>query len=277
EEGAVEIVIAQRTRVGIRRGTQHKSVVFVKGFRPAAAGAGALLLLFLIAADDDRAGSCRAGDGAAVNAKGSGYGAPAGCGGYGQRQPVDPGDGKKSIRAVEIHHVIARAADGQVCIQDRAERGRRQPGPAPPAEAKPRLALLADRVTAYACLVASVRNTIMYQHIVDTAHIPQFGANPMDYDDNIIYDQRALAFRKVAREELDNINALIAVIEKNPGKDIIAHATRPDEESVFMLGADIVAALRHKVTTMLDHWQDYERLYPATKVWDYEASQEGAL
>jgi hypothetical protein len=138
-----------------------------------------------------------------------------------------------------------------------------------PADAKDRLALLADRIGVYACLAANAKHVILYQYCVDTAGQPQFGPNPMDYDDNIIYDQRALTFRKLARAELDNINDLIEYIEKSKGL-VIEHARKPSEESVFMLDTDLVAALRHKTTVMLNHWQDYETLYPATKVWDYD-------
>jgi len=142
-----------------------------------------------------------------------------------------------------------------------------------PAEARERLELYAARIGVYACLVANARHTIMYHYHLDTAHHDQYAPNPMDYDDNIIYDQRGVTFRKIARAELDNINALIAIIEKTDGK-VIEHAATAEEESVFMLDVDIAAALRHKCEVMLNHWQDYERLYPATKVWDFEPREE---
>jgi hypothetical protein len=145
-----------------------------------------------------------------------------------------------------------------------------------PAEAKARLALLADRIGVYACLAANAKHVILYQYALDTAGQPQYGPNPMDYDDNIIYDQRALAFRKLARAELDNIHELIAYLEKAKGH-VIEHARSREEESVFMLDTDLAAALRHKVAVMLDHWQDVERLYPATKVWDYDPPQVGNI
>ena len=44
-----------------------------------------------------------------------------------------------------------------------------------------------------------------------------------------------------------------------------------------MLDKDLVAALRHKTNVMLDHWQDYERLFPATKVWDFEPPSVGNI
>jgi len=143
-------------------------------------------------------------------------------------------------------------------------------------EARKRLDLYASRIGVYACLVANARNVIMYQYALDPRDQPQYAPNPMDYDDNIIYDYRGLIFRKLARAELDNMTDLIGYLESAGGK-VIEHARRKSEESVFMLDADLVAALRHKCAVMLDHWQDYERLYPATKVWDFEPPHAGNI
>jgi len=138
------------------------------------------------------------------------------------------------------------------------------------------VALLAARVRALACLALNARNCIMYQYALDIADQPQYGPNQIDYDDNIIYDQRALTLRKIAREELDNTADLIAIL-KHYGERVIDVARTPEEESVFRLGPDLVADLRRKMAIMLDHWQDYERLYPATKVWDFEPEPRGNL
>jgi len=159
-----------------------------------------------------------------------------------------------------------------------AERGVRAiaEDPGTPEEARRRLGLYAARIGVYACLVANAKHTIMYQYQLDTAHHDQYAPNPMDYDDNIIYDQRGVTFRKIARAELDNMYELIARIENAEGK-VIEHALTSEEESVFMLDTDIAGALRHKCEVMLDHWQDYERLYPATKVWDFEPGAVGGI
>jgi hypothetical protein len=148
--------------------------------------------------------------------------------------------------------------------------------PETPEAARPRLALQAARIGAYACLAGTAKYCIRYQYAVDTMGQPQYGPNAMDYDDNIIYDQRALALRKLARAEVDNMTDLIAILESTPGL-VIEHARLPEEESVFMLDQDLVGALRHKVTVMLNHWQDYERLFPATKVWDFEPPTIGNI
>ncbi|OPZ30036.1 MAG: hypothetical protein BWZ02_00866 [Lentisphaerae bacterium ADurb.BinA184] len=142
--------------------------------------------------------------------------------------------------------------------------------------ARVRMRLYAARIGVLACLAETVKNTIMYQYALDTAGQPQYGPNMMDYDDNIVYDMRTLNLRKIAREELDNIGLLVELIEAAPGK-AIAYASAPDEENPFMYGPDLVAQLRRKMTIMMDHWQDYERLYPTTKVWDFEPPERGNI
>lgn len=141
-------------------------------------------------------------------------------------------------------------------------------------EASARLRLEAARTGAYACLLKNAQNIIRYQYALDTVHHPQFGWNMMDYDENILYDQRGIQLRKIAREELDNTQELIDIIESQ-GEPIIVQARNGDEENVFMLGPDLIGDLRRKMNLMLDHWHEYEMLFPATKVWELEpASSE---
>lgn len=144
-----------------------------------------------------------------------------------------------------------------------------------PAEGATRVRLLATRAGALACLAVNARNCVMYKYALDTAHHQMFGPNQTDYDDNILYDQRALTLRKIAREELDNTAELIDLIEKADGP-VLDCASSPEEESVFLLGPDLPAALRRKMEIMWDHWQDYERLYPTTKVRDFEPCEPNA-
>ncbi|MBC2603235.1 hypothetical protein [Puniceicoccus vermicola] len=132
-----------------------------------------------------------------------------------------------------------------------------------------RVRLLATRTAALACLATNARNCIMFKYSLDIAHHSQYGPNQMDYDDNIIYDQRALNMRKIAREELDNTAELIRLIESTE-EPVIEHAAAPEEESVFVLGPNLVRDLRKKMDVMLDHWQDFETLYPTTMVRDFD-------
>jgi hypothetical protein len=133
------------------------------------------------------------------------------------------------------------------------------------------LQLEAARIGVLACLVKNAQNVIRYQYALDVAHHPQFGWNVMDYDENILYDQRALQLRKIAREELDNTQTLIDLIESQ-SEPVIVHAPTTATESVFLLGPDLVGDLRRKMNIMLNYWQDYEMLFPSTKVWEFEPS-----
>lgn len=143
-------------------------------------------------------------------------------------------------------------------------------------ELRPGLECYAAQLGAFACLAATVKHTVMYQCALDTAAQPQYGPNMMDYDDNILYDQRALVLRKIAREELDNMSELLDLLRAHPGA-LLEHARKPEEESVFMLGTDVAAAVERKMNVMLDHWQDYEQLYPSTKMRDFEPAPTGNL
>lgn len=131
------------------------------------------------------------------------------------------------------------------------------------------LRLEAARFQAFASIVKTIQNVVRYQYALDVAHHPQFGWNVMDYDENMLYDQRSLQLRKIAREEVDNAQELIALI-RSQSEPVVVHATEPGEESVFLLGPDLVDDLHRKVELMLDSWQDYETLYPSTKVQELE-------
>jgi len=116
----------------------------------------------------------------------------------------------------------------------------------------------------------------MFQYALDTAGEPQFGPNMMDYDDNIIYDMRALSFRKIAREEVDNVADLLRILDEHAGPIFHLGAT-PAEETVFTYGPALRDYLQRKLDIMLAHWQDYEELYPSTKVWDFEPAPRGSI
>jgi len=144
-------------------------------------------------------------------------------------------------------------------------------------EGEPVLGLEAARIGALACLVKNAQNVIRYQYALDVAHHPQFGWNVMDYDENMLSDQRALQLRKIAREELDNTQMLIELIESQD-EPVIIQAPTAEAESVFLLGPDLIGDLKHKMAIMWDGWQDYESLYPTTKVAELEpASTETAF
>ncbi len=132
------------------------------------------------------------------------------------------------------------------------------------------LLLYDARLGAFACALETARCAVLYQHALGIADQPRFAANPLDFDDNIQFDQRALEMRKIARSELDNTQELIDLIDANAGNRLFDCADSPETESVFKLGPNLVEDLRRKREVMLDHWHDYERLYPTSKVWEFE-------
>ncbi|MHB9131312.1 MAG: hypothetical protein ACYDBB_09510 [Armatimonadota bacterium] len=119
------------------------------------------------------------------------------------------------------------------------------------------------------CLLETAKWTLMYQHALSIADQPRWGSNLMDFDDNIQWDQRTLELRKIARGELDNITELIDLLESAPGP-VIAMTDKPELESVFWFGPSLVDDLKRKMDIMLNHWHEYEQMYPTHKVWEFE-------
>jgi hypothetical protein len=70
-------------------------------------------------------------------------------------------------------------------------------------------------------------------------------------------DQDLLDFNGIMRDELDNTNELIELLE-NGGMDLINHAEDKQHEDTFLLGFDLVEQLNQKRKIMLDHWLDIE-------------------
>ncbi len=132
------------------------------------------------------------------------------------------------------------------------------------------LHLYKARIGALHCVSECARLTIMYQHALDIAHQPRFAANPLDFDDNIQYDQRALELRKIARMDLDNTMELIDLLRQFQPNQILAQAPDAASESVFIYGPDLIDKLARKRQIMLAHWHDYERLYPTSKRYEFE-------
>lgn len=143
-----------------------------------------------------------------------------------------------------------------------------------PAEARPahreRRALYAAQIEALRLVAECGRLAIMYQHALNIAHVPRFAANPLDFDDNIQFDQRALELRKIARMDLDNTQALCDLLRQFGPNEVIAQAPTAEEESVFRYGPNLIELLQRKREIMLAHWQDYERLYPTSKRYEFE-------
>ena len=70
-------------------------------------------------------------------------------------------------------------------------------------------------------------------------------------------DQDLIDFNEIMRNELDNTQELIDLLE-NGGLDLINHAKDPSGEDTFLLGANLIEQLKQKRKIMLDHWLDIE-------------------
>ena len=66
-----------------------------------------------------------------------------------------------------------------------------------------------------------------------------------------------LPWNELMRDEFDNAQEMIRVLESG-GADLLARAASPRDEDSFLLGPDVVGALRKKCKVMRDHWLDVE-------------------
>lgn len=71
-------------------------------------------------------------------------------------------------------------------------------------------------------------------------------------------DRDFIEWTQIQRDEFDNANELIALLEKG-GLDYFGHAKTPEEEDTFLLGPDVVGALKRKTTLMRAHWLDVQK------------------
>jgi hypothetical protein len=121
-----------------------------------------------------------------------------------------------------------------------------------------RLNLLESRLKVLSCFYRNAKHAIQYQDILDRtdyAHPPvEQNIYPMDGD------QLLREIQIVTRQEIDNLNELIELLQssKVPLVDV---APTPAEEDIFRFGPDLVEQLRKKVEIMLKHQLEVHRLY----------------
>jgi hypothetical protein len=71
-------------------------------------------------------------------------------------------------------------------------------------------------------------------------------------------DRDFIEWTHIQRDEFDNANELSALLEKG-GLPYLAHATKPEDEDTFLLGPDVIGALKRKTQLMRDHWLDVQK------------------
>jgi hypothetical protein len=70
-------------------------------------------------------------------------------------------------------------------------------------------------------------------------------------------DPDFIRFNEIARDELDNTQELIDILE-NGGMDLLNYTKDAKYEDRFVLGPDLIKQLKKKRKIMLDHWRDVE-------------------
>jgi hypothetical protein len=70
-------------------------------------------------------------------------------------------------------------------------------------------------------------------------------------------DQDLLDFNSIMRDELDNMQEMINLLESG-GLELISTAKPPFPEDTFILGPDLIEQLKMKRKIMLSHWTDIE-------------------
>jgi hypothetical protein len=71
-------------------------------------------------------------------------------------------------------------------------------------------------------------------------------------------DPGYLEWYEILRDELDNTNELIAMLEDG-GIELVARAKNPRYEDTFLLGPDLIDQLKKKAQIMREHWLDAQR------------------
>jgi hypothetical protein len=120
------------------------------------------------------------------------------------------------------------------------------------------LAALAPRVRALIACCRNAKHVIQYQDILDRTDYerPPTEQNfyPMDGD------QLLREIQVITRQEIDNTNELIALLE-TARVPLFETAPTAEEEDIFLFGPNLVEQLRKKADTMLRHQLDGHRLY----------------
>jgi hypothetical protein len=70
-------------------------------------------------------------------------------------------------------------------------------------------------------------------------------------------DADLLTFNEIMRDELDNAQELVRVLESG-GIKLVCLAKDALHEDTFLLGPDLISQIKKKRGIMLDHWRDIE-------------------
>ncbi len=113
-------------------------------------------------------------------------------------------------------------------------------------------------VRMWASEVRSIHNFYHGQMIRDT-HAEVLAGEPKVHEKvgNWFGDKGNLEWNEIMRDEFDNTNELIALLEDG-GLELVACSKDPAFEDTFLMGPDLIGQLRKKVAIMRAHWLDVE-------------------
>ncbi len=130
------------------------------------------------------------------------------------------------------------------------------------APAREDLLVLAYRLRALACLFTTCRNFIQYEEALAQLAPDEQEVVWRDHTGTYTINRGGVELRTIARSEVDSAYELARIIEECP-QPVLAMTDDPAQEDSFVFGPQVAAQLRRKAEIMLDHWEDYNELYPA--------------
>jgi len=111
----------------------------------------------------------------------------------------------------------------------------------------------------WVCAVRSMNNFYFAQLIRDrTAGIVAKGTHIPNKQFTATGDEDYLAWDSIQRDELDNTNELIALLQKG-GLELTAYSKTKKYEDTFLLGPDLIAELHEKTRLMQREWLDVQK------------------
>ena len=118
---------------------------------------------------------------------------------------------------------------------------------------------LATGVRMWSSEVRSIHNFYFAQQLRER-HAKELSGPPIKppKTSTVTGDPDYLLWNEIQREEYDN-TAVLLLLLKNGGLDMIARANRPSDEDVFLLGPDLAGALENKRRIMRQHWLDVQQ------------------
>jgi hypothetical protein len=125
---------------------------------------------------------------------------------------------------------------------------------------------LGTSIRIYASVMRSLRNFYLGQLIRD-AHTTELAAAPRQPSKEPCMEGegRILQWNQLMRDEMENAQELIALLESR-GLRQLAHAADAQDQDTFVLGPDVIGDIKKKVQVMRHHWLDVQNyLAPPNK------------